>query len=126
MALLRGASFDNREAFGPFVLIECVQGDVEAIRFVAESAAWARIESARTLPGVDAQKFRIITSLLVVAQRASSVIVGVLDTLARRVREICQSKKTSVIGRILPPHRPSGNHEGHGQRASHISFTWLA
>jgi len=47
--------------------------------------------------GVDAQKFRIITSLLV-AQRAS-VIVEVLDTLARRACEICQSKKTSVIGR---------------------------
>ncbi len=56
MARLRAASFDNREAFGPFVLIECVQGDLEAIRFVAESAAWARIESVRTLPGVDAQK----------------------------------------------------------------------
>jgi hypothetical protein len=41
--------------------------------------------------------FRLITSLLV-APRAS-VIVEVLDTLARRACEICQSKKTSAIGR---------------------------
>ena len=127
MARLRAASFGNREAFGPFVLVECVQSDVEAIRFVAESGQRpGRLDSGlgSGIAGVDAQRFCVITSLLV-AQRAS-VIVEVLDTLARRVREICQSKKTSVIGRILPPHRPSGNHEGHGQRASHISFTRLA
>ncbi len=100
MARLRAASFGNREAFGPFVLVECVQGDLEAIRFVAGSGQRpGRVDAGlgSGVAGVDAQKFRIITRLLV-AQRAS-VIVEVLDTLARRAREICQSKKTSVIGR---------------------------
>ena len=72
---------------------------MEAIRFVAESGQRpGRLDSGlgSGIAGVDAQKFRIITSLLV-AQRAS-VIVEVLDTLARRACEICQSKKTSVIG----------------------------
>ena len=100
MARLRAASFDNREAFGPFVLVECVQADVEAIRFVAESGQRpGRLDSGlgSGIAGVDAQKFRIITSLLV-APRAS-VIVEVLDTLARRACEIYQSEKTSVVGR---------------------------
>jgi len=94
------ASFDHREAFGPLVLVECVQGDVEAIRFVAESGQRpGRVDSGLGggIAGADAQKFRISTSLLVA--QGASVIVGVLDTLARRACEICQSKKTSVIGR---------------------------
>ena len=81
MARLRAASFGNREAFGPFVLVECVQGDLEAIRFVAESGQRpGRLDSGlgSGIAGVGAQKFRIITSLLV-APRAS-VIVEVLDT----------------------------------------------
>jgi len=64
MARLRAASFGNREAFGPFVLVECVQGDVEAIRFVAESGQRpGRLDSGlgSGIAGVDAQKFRIIT-----------------------------------------------------------------
>ena len=72
---------------------------MEAIRFVAESGQRpGRLDSGlgSGITGVDAQKFRIITSLLI-AQRAS-VIVEVLDTLARRACEICQSKKTSAIG----------------------------
>ena len=100
MARLRAASLDNRDAFDPFVLVECIQGDLEAIRFVADSGQRpGRLDSGlgSGVAGVDAQKFCIITSLLV-AQWAS-VIVEVLDTLARRVCEICQSKKTSVIGR---------------------------
>jgi hypothetical protein len=68
MARLCAASFGNREAFGPFVLAECVQGDLEAIRFVAESGQRpGRLDSGlgSGIAGVDAQKFRIITSLLV-------------------------------------------------------------
>ena len=69
-------------------------------RFVADSEQRpGRLDSGpgHGIAGIDAQKFRIITSLLV-AQKAS-VLVEVLDTLARRACEICQSKKTSVIGR---------------------------
>jgi len=64
MAGLRADSLDKREAFGQFVLVECVQGDVEAIRFVAESGQRpGRLDSGlgSGIAGVDAQKFRIIT-----------------------------------------------------------------
>ena len=59
MARLRAASFGNRDAFGPFVLVECVQGDLEAIRFVADSGQRpGRLDSGlgRGIARVDAQK----------------------------------------------------------------------
>lgn len=60
VARLRAASFGNREAFSPFVLVECVQGDLEAIRFVAESGQRpGRLDSGlgSGIAGVDAQSF---------------------------------------------------------------------
>ena len=104
---------------------------MEAIRFVAESGQRpARLDSGlgSGIAGADAQKLRIITSLLV-AQRAS-VLVEVLDTLARRACEIRQSKKTSVIGRsshctvrpeimksrIVMNASPSGKHRSGARR----------
>ena len=125
MARLPAASFDNREAFGPFVFGECVQGELEAIRFVAESGQRpGRLDSGlgSGIAGADAQKFRIITSLLVAPW--ASVIVEVLDTFGPKGVRDMPEQEDVCDRQLLPLHRPSGNHERrHGQRASHISLT---
>jgi hypothetical protein len=108
MARWRAASFGNREAFGPFVLVECVQGDLEAIRFVAESGQRpGRLDSGlgSGIAGGDAQKFRIITSLLVVGAQRAPVIVEVLEPLTRRRARYARARRR--LSSVDPPTAPS-------------------